>query len=143
MKPTDNTEDFVRCGKAKVATDPQMDKRVLDDSFAAMDETVAGKSSVARIILQSRAIKLAAAAVIIIAVGLLVNQPEPPEQEPPEIGKVVKSPVEMLSAMSLNMAYRRGGLEAMDDLSNKAFEKLGSKPARVSVRELLTGSNGV
>jgi len=142
MKPTDNSENFVRRGKAKVATDPQMDKRVLDDSFAAMDETAAGPSIV-RMIAHSRAAKIVAAAVIIIAVGLLMNQPEPPEQKPPNIGNVTKSPVEMLSAMSLNMAYRRGGLEAMDDLSNEAFEKLGSKPAGVSVRELLTGSNGV
>ena len=142
MKPTDNTENFVRRGKAKVATDPQMDKRLLDDSFAAMDETAAGPSIV-RMIAHSRAAKIAAAAVIIIAVGLLVNQSSPPEQKPPEIGKVVKSPAEMLSAMSLTMAYHRGGLEAMDDLSDEAFEKLGSKPAGVSVRELLTGSNGV
>ena len=142
MKPTDNTENFVRRGKANVTTDPQMDKRVLDDSFVAMDETAAGPSIV-RTIVHSRAAKFAAAAVVIVAVGLLVNQSSPPEQEPPETGKVAKSPAEMLSAMSLTMAYRRGGLEAMDDLSDEAFEKLGSKPARVSVRDLLTGFNGV
>ena len=141
MKPIENTENFVRRGKAKVATDPQMDKRVLDDSFAAMDKTAAGPGIV-RMIVHSRAAKFAAAAVVIVAVGLLVNQSSPPEQEPPEIGKVVKSPAEMLSAMSLTMAYRRGGIEAMDDLSDEAFEKLGSKPAKVSVRDLLTGLNG-
>ncbi|UCE46245.1 MAG: hypothetical protein JSW47_11540, partial [Phycisphaerales bacterium] len=137
------TEDFVRRGKTKVATNSQMDKRVLDDSFAVMDETVAGKSSVVRMILQSRAAKLAAAAVIIIAVGLLVNQSSPPEQKPPEIGNVAESPAEMLSVMSLNMAYRRGGMEAVDDVSDKAFKALGSKPDSVSLRELLTESNGV
>jgi len=143
MKPMKNAEDFVKRAKARVATDPQMDKLVLDDSFAAMDETAAGRSSVARMVLQSRAAKLAAAAVIIVAVGLLITQSNPPDRADAPAGKVAKSPAEMLSAISLNMAYRRGGLEAMDDLSNEAFKKLGSKPARVSVRDLLTGSNGV
>ena len=143
MKPTDNTEDFVRRGKAKVATDPQMDKRVLGDSFAAMDETAAGKSSVVRMILQNRAARFAVAAVIILGVGLLSDQLGPREQEPLEIRRVAKSPAEMLSVLSLNMAYRRGGLEAVDDVSNEAFKMLDSKPAAVSVRELLEGSNGV
>ena len=143
MKPTDNTEDFVRRGKAKVATDPQMDKRVLGDSFAAMDETAAGKSSVVRMILQNRAARFAVAAVIILGVGLLSDQLGPREQEPLEIRRVAKSPAEMLSVLSLNMAYRRGGLEAVDDVSNEAFKLLDSKPAGVSVRELLAGSNGV
>ncbi len=139
MKPIENTEKFVRRGKAKVTTDSQMDRRVLDDSFAAMDETLAGKPS----ILQSRTAKLAAAAAIIIAVGLLVIQSNPPEQAHAPTGNVAKSPAEMLSVMSLTMVYRRGGIEAMDDQSNEAFEMLGSQPTEVTVQELLAESNGV
>ena len=143
MKPIENTENLVRRGKANVTTDPQMDRRVLDDSFAAMDETVAGKSSAARMILQSRAARLAAAAVIVIAVGLLMIQSNPPGQELPPIRKVAKSPADMLSAISLNMAYRRGGIEELDNVAGQAFEMLESKPEKVSLRELLTESNGV
>lgn len=142
MKPTEDTENFVRRGKAKVATDPQMDRRVLGDSLAAMDEAT-GSSSAARMTLRSRAIKLAAAAVIIIAVGLLIIQSNPPEQTHAPTGNVAASPTDMLSVMSLKMAYRRGGIEAMDDQSNEAFEMLGSQPTKVSIRELLTESNGV
>ena len=143
MKPIENTENSVRRGKAKVTTDPQMDRRVLDDSFAAMDETAVGKSSLARMILRSRAAKLAVAAAIIMAVGLLMIQSNPPEQAHAPAGSIAKSPAEMLSVMSLNLAYRRGGIDEVDDVSNKAFKLLGSKPARVSVRDLLAGSNGV
>jgi len=143
MKPIENTEKFVRAGKANVTTNPQMDKRVLGDSFAAMDETVAGKSSAARMILRSRATRLAAAAAILIALALLLIQSNPPEQAHAPTRNVAKSPADMLSAISLNMAYRRGGIEAMDDLSNEAFEMLGSQPGKVSIRELLTESNGV
>jgi hypothetical protein len=143
MKPIDNTEDFVRRGKTKVTTDPQMDKRVLDDSFEAMDETTTGRAGVARTVLQRTVAKLATAAVIILAVGLLITQSRPPQRAHAPGRKVAKSPAEMLSVMSLNMAYRRGGIEAVDDVSNKAFEMLGSRPAQVSMRELLAESNGV
>ena len=142
MKPIEDTEHFVRRGKAMVATDPQMDRRVLDDSLTAMDEAT-GSSSVARMMLQSRAAKLAAAAAIIIAVGLLMIQSNPPEPAHAPTENVAKSPADMLSVMSLTMAYRRGGIEAMDDQSNEAFEMLGSQPTTVSIRELLTASNGV
>ena len=142
MKPIENTENFVRRGKAKVATDPQMDRRVLDDSLAAMDEAT-GSSSTTRMMLRSRAAKLAAAAAIIIAVGLLMIQSNPREQTHAPTVNVAKSPADMLSVMSLTMAYRRGGIEALDNQSNEAFEMLGSQPTTVSIRELLTESNGV
>ncbi|MEA3224562.1 MAG: hypothetical protein U9Q07_01330 [Planctomycetota bacterium] len=142
MKHIENTENFVRHGKANVATDPQMDRRVLNDSLAAMDEAT-GSSSATRVMLRSRAAKLAAAAAIIIAVGLLIIQSNPPEQEHAPTRNVAKSPAEMLSVMSLTMAYRRGGIEALDDQSSEAFDMLGSQPTKVSVRELLAESNGV
>ena len=141
MKPTENTEDFVRRGKAKVTTNPPMDRHVLDDSFDAMDEAI-GALSPARTTRRNRMAGLAAAAVIILAIGLLSNQFGRPEQEPTERRSVAKSPADMLSAMSLSMAYRRGGIEELDNVSGRAFEMLGSKPEKMSLRELLTESNG-
>ncbi len=144
MKPTDNIEEFVRLEKPHVTTGGSMDKRTLNDSFAAMDETVrANKPSAAGIILRSRAARLAAAAVIIVAVGLLMVYRNPPVQQQPQTISVAKSPAEMLSAMSLNLAWRRGGIEAVDDQSQEAFRMLGSQSVRVSIRELLAESNGV
>ncbi|UCG56471.1 MAG: hypothetical protein JSU70_16610 [Phycisphaerales bacterium] len=144
MKPIENTENFVRRGKAKVTTGPRMDKRVLDDSFAAMDKTLgANKTNAARMILRSRLARLAAAAVIIVAVGLLMVYRAPVPPPPPRTTSVAKSPAEMLTAMSLNLAWRRGGIEAVDEQTSKAFEMLGSQSATVSIHELLAESNGV
>ena len=147
MKPTENIEEFVRLEKPHVTTGGTMDKRTLNDSFTAMDETIrANKPSVAGMILRSRAARLAAAAVIIVAVGLLMVYRNPPApQQPPQITSVAKSPspAEMLTAMSLNMAWRRGGIEAVDDQSQEAFKMLGSKPAKASIQELLIELNGV
>lgn len=145
MRPIENTEEFVRDGKPHVRTGPQMDRRVLDDSFTAMEETLgANRPSLRRIILQSRAARLAAAAaVIIVAISLFMVHQGPNEQKQRGAPKIAKSPAKMLSMMSLNMAYRRGGIEAVDARSEKAFEMLGSQPAKVSIQELLAESNGV
>jgi hypothetical protein len=145
MKPTENIEESVRLEKPHVTTGGTMDKQTLNDSFAAMDETIrANKPGAAGIILRSRAVKLAAAAVIIVSVGLLMVYRNPPApQQPPQITSVAKSPAEMLTAMSLNIAWRRGGIEAVDDQSQEAFKMLGSKPAKASIQELLIELNGV
>ncbi|MFC1604682.1 hypothetical protein ACFL5F_06605 [Planctomycetota bacterium] len=145
MKPTENIEEFVKLEKPHVTTGGSMDKRTLNDSFAAMDETIrASKPSAAWIILRSRAAKLAAAAVIIVSVGLLMVYRNPPEhQQPPQTDIVAKSPADMLTGMSLNIAWRRGGIEAMDEQSSKAFKMLGSKPAKTTIEELRVELNGV
>ena len=145
MKPTENIEEFVKLEKPHVTTGSAMDKRTLDDSFAAMDETIrAGKPNAAGIILRSKAARLAAAAVIIVAVGLFMVYRNPPVQQPQkETISVAKSPAEMLTGMSLNMAWRRGGIEAMDEQSSKAFKMLGSKPAKATIEELRLELNGV
>jgi len=145
MKPTENIEESVRLEKPHVTTGGAMDERTLNDSFAAMDEAIrAGKQNVAGIILRSRAAKLAAAAAILVAVGLLMVYQNPPApQEPPRTVNVAKSPAEMLTGMSLSMAWRRGGIEAMDEQSKKAFDMLGAEPASASIQELLVELNGV
>jgi len=138
-------EEFVRLEKPHVTTGGEMDKRTLNNSFAAMDETIrANKPNAVRIILRSRAAKLAAAAAILVAIRLLMLYQNPPaSQEPPRTVNVAKSPAEMLTGMSLSMAWRRGGIEAMDEQSKKAFEMLGAQPASASIQELLVELNGV
>jgi hypothetical protein len=147
MKPTENIEEFVKLEKPHVTTGAEMDKRTLNDSFSAMDETIrSNKKSVAGIILRSKAAKLAAAAVILVSVGLLMvyrNPPIPEQQQPTQTVGAAKSPAEMLSAMSLNLAWRQGGIEAVDEQSDKAFKMLGSKPAKATIEELSVELNGV
>jgi len=81
MRLPENIERFVKNRKPHVTAGADIDNRVLDDSFAAMEETMRAKSvvnqpSIRRIIMKSRITKLAAlaaAAVIIIAVLIGVN----------------------------------------------------------------------
>ncbi|MHC4439127.1 MAG: hypothetical protein ACYS3S_17360 [Planctomycetota bacterium] len=146
MKPEENIEEFVKLEKPHVKTGGEMDKWTLKDSFEAMDETIRAKRpSVARVILRSRAAKLSAAAVIFVAVSLLMVYQNPPVQQPqpPKTVSAAKSPAEMLTAMSLNLAWRQGGIEAVDEQSGKAFKKLGSKPVKATIEELSVELNGV
>ena len=147
MRPKENIEKFVRVGKPRVTTSRQMDKRTLDDSFAAMEQTIRTKSadhkpSVHRIIILSRMIKLtAAAAVIIVGMGLLaVFVHQGPGEQP--VPKIALSPTKMMTAMSLTMAYRRGGIDAVDEQCEKAIRKLGTRPQRLTLGQLLTENNG-
>ncbi len=143
MKPTENIEEFVKLEKPQVTTGGEMDKRTLDASFAAMDETIrANKPSAAGIILRSRVARLAAAAVIIVAVGLLMVYRNPGEQQQPQTVSAAKSPVEMMTTMSLTIAYRKGGMEAVEEQYNEAFKLIGPRPESLSVKHILAEFNG-
>ena len=48
-----------------------------------------------------------------------------------------RPPTKMLSVLSLSLAYRQGGLDAVDEQSNKVFKMLGQKNTNVSIGELL------
>jgi hypothetical protein len=147
MKPKENMEKFVRVGKPHVTTSPQMDKRILDDSFEAMEQTIRAesadhKTSAHRIIILSRIIKLAAAAMIIAGIGLLVHFRPWEKVDTPVVTEVAKSPVEMVTAMSLERAFRRGGIEAVEDQCRKAFKPLGLRPVSMSFEQIITEFNG-
>ena len=112
MRPKENIEEFVKVRKPDVTTSREMDKRTLDDSLAAMEQTIRAKSapSTNRIITLSRMIKLtAAAAVIIVAFGLFLSQDRHTSNGPTARHRIVaQSSVKMISMMSLRMTYRRG-----------------------------------
>lgn len=97
--------------------------------------------SIWRIVRHSPITKLAAAAVIIVGIGLIaVFVHQGPGEQP--VPKVAKSPAKMMSAMSLTMAYRRGGIEAVDEQCDKAIRMLGPRPLRLTLGQLLTENNG-
>ena len=94
--------------------------------------------------LRSPVVKFAAAAVIIVAIGLFMIHPVPNKKvEIAETANAKKSPAEMLTRKSLMIAYRKGGIEAVETQCDNAIEKLGPKSKKITVQELLTEINGV
>lgn len=94
-------------------------------------------------LIKSKITKLAAAAVVVLVVGLFVARRVPDKQidnrTKPE---AAQSPAEMMTAISLNMAYRRGGMEEVDRQCDKAFEMLGPRPGTTTVQEIIAEFNG-
>jgi len=87
--------------------------------------------------------KLTVAALIILAIGFFVAHLVPGEKvDTTNITTVTKSPAELLTVASLNMAYRRGGIKAVEQQCEEAIEKLGPQPDKITIKELLAKSNG-
>ena len=131
---------------------PQFDaekwKQKYPDEFQALLSRAAkGASarqpSILKVILKSPLTKLAAAAVIILAVSFFSAHQDSSEQaDTTTVSKITKSPVEMMTAMSLNIAYRKGGIEAVDEQCKQVFKPNRPQPGSLSVEQILTEFNG-
>ena len=96
-----------------------------------------------RITLRNTITRITAAAVIIIAVTFFSIRKEQDEQEQPEVRKSTQSPAEMMTAMSLTIAYRKGGMEAVEEQYNRAYKLLGPRPGSLSANQIFAESNGL
>ncbi len=84
----------------------------------------------------------AAAAVIIVAIGLFLIQRGPNDRvEPPKVPKVSKSPSGLTTVISLKMAYRQGGLQAVEKQCDRAVRILGARLDGISAGQLIRGFN--
>ena len=96
-----------------------------------------------RTIFRSPITKIAAAAVIVIGVGFFMFHLSPDEQvDTGNVAEVAKSPAEMLTVGSLNIAYRQGGIEAVENQCEKAVKLLGPRPRSLTIQQLLAEFNG-
>ena len=149
MRPQQDMEEFVRIRKPRATTSREMDGRILNDSFAAMDRITQAKQtkyepSARRIIIRNRITRLvAAAAVIVVLISLFIVHRGPDEQvDVVAVADSTKSPAELLTVASLNIAFRRGGIEAVERQFEQVIDQLGPRPATITLRELLGGFNG-
>jgi len=149
MSHLNDIEKLVRRGKPIVLTGEQMDKQTLDDSYAAMKETIESpskdyESGIFRTAVQSNVIKLiAAAAIIIMAIGLFLDR----NRHAPEITttrhrEVVQTEAKLTSMMSLRLSYQQGGFDALDEQFRDTLDVLGPRSSGISMKELLEGTNG-
>jgi hypothetical protein len=85
----------------------------------------------------SPTMRLAAAAAIFVAIGLCIVERIRREPEPQQTRQQVASAVEMATAISLERAYRRGGIEAVEDQCRKVFETRAGESTSPSILQLL------
>ena len=128
---------------------PQFDtekfKQKFPDEFQTLKSRAnkPAKKPQGTLIFKSPVTKFAAAAAIILAVGLLIIGVDKNEKvEITKVTDVTQSPIEMLTLRSLKIAYYKGGIEAVETQCDNAIEKLGLGSKRITVQELLADING-
>ena len=105
----------------------------------------AGKRPNALRFLWIRPLVRVAAVIAIVAFVILLTHRRPGKhiaQPVVTVANPVQSPAKMMSVLSLSLAYRQGGLDAVDEQCKKAFELLGQKNTNISIGELLNEKNG-
>jgi hypothetical protein len=141
MKPAEDIEKLIK--NIDIDTNAKMDKAVLNNTFEAFEKSKTIKSAerqpnIWRIIMKNRTTRLAAAIVVILAACWLAVSDRGEELKEQETnGPVViaksKTPAELVSAVSLSMVFRDGGIEAME----KQFDK-AEKKVRPGLKERIT-----
>ncbi|HLB74743.1 MAG TPA: hypothetical protein VJJ98_12040 [Sedimentisphaerales bacterium] len=102
-------------------------------------QTSTGPFGLLRLVISYRITQVAAAAAIMITIGLLIAYLGPGEQ-PAQTGGGAKSPAEMVTSASLRMAYNRGGMEALEKQCDRAARILGR--GSLSMADLFEDLNG-
>ena len=104
-----------------------------------------GTGRTVRLVLGSSAARLAIAAAVIVAVGILLVgrfAPGPVKPMAKSDSTGLQSPAQMVSMISLSAAFRRGGIDELDRQCDRALERLGPRPNSVSMQELLKDISG-
>jgi hypothetical protein len=146
MRPTKNLEELIK--RLHFKADADLHERAISDALQAQAKSKEIKSASVgpinwRIMLKSPIIKIALASLIILAVSFFVYNSRPVEKvDTVNVTKVTKSPAELLTVASLNMAYRHGGIKAIEKQCEEAVDKLGPQPAKITAKELLAEFNG-
>ena len=97
-----------------------------------------GRPRVVRLVLGHPGAGVAIAAAIVIVAALLLSGPADREPQEPVAGgqTVAHSPAKMVTMMSLTLAYRRGGTEALDQQLDEAVGILRPRSATLPMHEL-------
>ena len=98
--------------------------------------------TILKLILKSPLTKIAAAVVIILIVSFFSTHRDPAKQEQPGIVEAAKSPVEMMTAISLERAFRRGGIEAVEEQCKQAYKPIRPRLESSSIKQILAEFNG-
>ena len=121
----------------------QLENTVVDALNRGASSEAFSSVSVWQTIVKSRITRIAAAAVIIIVIGFFITHQGPKEQvNGRSIPEVSKSPAEMMTATSLNIAYRKGGMEAVENRYERVLEMTEPWPSKVSIPELFEELDG-
>jgi hypothetical protein len=143
MKPADKIKKLIKNANLKVS--PDADSRILADALAEMKllKSAKHKPNIWRIIMKSKIAKIAtAAAIILVAVFVIFFANNNTERIDNQISYSQKTPAVSTSLLSLNAAFKHGGLEEVEQLCEKAFEVSGPLSNGIDLLDVFKESNG-
>lgn len=142
MRDKKKTERFLRNAPGAAVPSRLLERLEANIVLTAVERDQPAPNIFTKIVM-GRIPKLAAAAVIVIAVGFLVihTRPRPQTRTDGASQAAKKTPGEMLTVLSLNIAYRQGGMDAVEKQYEKAFKILGPRLTSISVQDLLAECN--
>ena len=145
MSPTEDIEKRIK--NVNIVIDSEHNKKVFSKILQAFEKSKAKEfaptgPNIWRIIARSPLSKIAVAAVIILALSFYSTHHDPGKQEQKKIAEVKKSPVEMMTAISLERAFRRGGIEAVENQCEQALKLLGTRTTSFLPYEFPRNFNG-
>ncbi len=146
MRSSKDIEKIVRDGKPNLKTGDQLDKLIIEGSHSIMNESrsLSPEFNVFALLLRNKIAIGVTSAIIILIAGFLLSQPEMENNiEPPKVTYARQTPAEMMSVLSINLAYNRGGLEEVDRQYEKAMTELCPRPKQLTIEKLLAESNGI
>ena len=126
----------------KVEFDAEQWKRKYSAEYQALLSRAGKHPNALRFLWIRPLVKVAAVVAIVALVIFLVHRRSVERTVQPIAVESYRSPAEMMSALSLSLAYKRGGLEAMDEQCKKAYKMLGQTNTNVSISELLNDISG-
>jgi len=138
MRPTEKIEKLVR--KFEIDVNARKDQKTLDELLQAHANSKRARQSAAPANMW-RIIKFAAAAVVVVLAAcwfIMSDRGEPKQHQTnrPAVAANPKTPVELVSVISLNMVFRDGGMKAMEKQLDKAERKI--KPElRLTIDQLI------
>ncbi len=94
-------------------------------------------------ILKNPIVNLAAAAAIILVVGLFLGRDgHTPEIPTTRHREVTQPETNLMSMMSMRLSYQQGGFDALDQQFRDTLDVLGPRSSSISMRDLIEGING-
>jgi anti-sigma-K factor RskA len=137
MRSEKDIERSFQQANLDVEIDAETDRQVLDRLIETQRRSVSPSQVTWWIAWRSWALRVAAVVVIVAVIALLVTRNRPPESGTVQPGRRIVSTIELATAVSLEKAYRQGGVEAVENQYRKAFGTVRGDGKTPSVDELL------
>ncbi len=136
MRSGKNIERSFRQANLNVAIDAERDGRILGELIDVQYQSLQSHATW-RSASRSWALSLAAVVAVVTVIILLVSRNGPPESEPAPSKPQIVSRIELATAISLEKAFRQGGIEAVEKQCKETFGAFRADVKAPSVNELL------